>query len=213
MNSAARLFNAMKMQAEMAGKGRAAPRMGLVSSYDPANYCAKVRIMPEDTETGWLPIGSEWVGNGWGMYAPPSIGDMVEVQFQEDSPEAGYIGKRIYNDSDRPLTVQSGEFWLVHNSGSLLKFHNDGTVQLVAAGTLTSSAPQWNHTGPVHITGDVEITGNETVSGYIKAAGDITDNYTTQARTIAGLRQVYNSHTHNENNVPGGPTASPNQQA
>lgn len=207
------LLNTMRQQADMAGGARAMVRHGIVSGYDPGSYCAKVRVMPEDRETGWLPIVSPWIGNGWGLFAPPSVGDAVEVQFQEDDAEAGYVCQRFFNDSDRPLTVQSGEFWLVHQSGSLMKFHNDGTVELHANTAINSSAPVWNHTGPVNITGDVTITGNETVSGNVKAAGDITDRYTTQSRTIAGLRTVYNSHTHNENNAAGGPTNTPNQTA
>jgi len=207
------LLNAMRAQAALAGSGKASVRLGIVSSYDHANYCAKVRLQPDDVETGWLPVVSPWVGNGWGLFAPPTPGDLVEVQFQEDHIEAGFVCQRFYNDSDRPLDVPSGEFWLVHQSGSLLKFHNDGTVELHANAAINSSAPVWNHTGPVNITGDVTITGNETVSGNVKAAGDITDRYTTQSRTIAGLRTVYNSHTHNENNAAGGPTNTPNQTA
>lgn len=181
-----RLLNTMRAQADLAQSGRARTRIGLVSSYDPTNYCAKVRIMPDDVETGWLPVTSPWVGNGWGLFAPPTPGDMVEVQFQEDSIEAGFIVGRFYSDSDRPQAVPSGEFWLVHASGSLLKFHNDGTVNLISMGTLTSSAPQWNH------------TGNITVMGNIKASGDITDTYQTNTRTMAGMRTVYNGHTHSD---------------
>lgn len=195
-----RLMNSMRAQAELAQSGRARVRVGLVSSYDPANYCAKVRLMPEDVETGWLPVTSPWAGNGWGMFAPPTPGDMVEVQFQEDSIEAGFVVGRFYSDSDRPLPAPSGEFWLVHQSGSLLKFHNGGTVELVAAGTLTSSAPQWNHTGPVHITGDTTVTGN------IVATGDISDHTN---KSMAGMRAVYNGHSHPGDS--GGTTGTPNQ--
>jgi phage baseplate assembly protein V len=201
------LLNAMRAQAALAAGGKASVRLGIVSSYDHANYCAKVRLQPEDVETGWLPVTSPWVGNGWGMFAPPTPGDMVEVQFQEGHIEAGFVCGRFYNDSDRPQDVPSGEFWLIHQSGSLLKFHNDGTVEMHASTAINSSAPVWNHAGPVNITGDVTITGNA------KASGDITDRYTTQSRTVAGLRAVYNGHTHNENNVSGGPTGTPNQTA
>lgn len=167
------LLNIMRMQAAMQGGNRASTRIATVSSYDPENYCAKVIIQPDDVETGWLPVTSPWVGNGWGLFAPPAVGDMVEVQFQEGSIEAGFIVGRFYNDKDRPLATPGGEFWLVHKSGSLLKFHNDGSVELVAAGTLSSTAPQWNHSGPVHITGNVQVTGNVNTSGTTTSAGQI----------------------------------------
>lgn len=194
------LLNAMRAQADMAGSGRASVRLAIVSSYDPGNYCAKVRIQPEDTETGWLPVVSPWVGNGWGLFAPPMPGDMVEVQFQEDDIEAGFVCQRFYNDTDRPLTVPSGEFWLVHKSGSFLKFHNDGTVELNAAGTLTSTAPQWNHTGPVHITGAVTVTQD------IIAGQDIYDRNGTKG-TLQHIRDNYDVHTHPD--AQGGSTGTP----
>lgn len=150
------LLNAMRLQADLAGGARAIVRHGIVSSFDPDSYCAKVRVMPEGRETGWLPIVSPWIGNGWGLFAPPSIGDAVEVQFQEDDAEAGYVCQRFFNDSDRPLSVQSGEFWLVHKSGSFLKFHNDGSVELQSATNLTASAPN----GTLRLAGrDVQIHG------------------------------------------------------
>jgi phage baseplate assembly protein V len=201
-------FNMMKQIAEAAMGARATVRHGLVSSYDPGNYCAKVRIQPEDTETGWLPVVSPWVGNGWGLFAPPLIGDLVEVQFQEDNFEAGFVCQRFFNDSDRPLSVPSGEFWLVHKSGSFLKFHNDGTVELNAAGTLTSTAPQWNHTGPVHITGDMTVTGNETVTQNITAGQDIYDRNGTKG-TIQHVRDNYDVHTHGGVQTGGGNTSTP----
>lgn len=200
-------LNIMRMQAQMAGR-KANVRLGLVSGYDPANYCAKVRIQPEDAETGWLPVASEWVGNGWGMFCPPDNGDMVVVEFQEGDFEAGIITKRLFNDSDRPLPVTPGEFWLVHQSGSLLKFHNDGSVQLIAAGTLTSSAAQWNHTGPVHITGDVTVTGNETVSQNITAGLDIADQNGAKG-TVQHIRDNYDVHTHSGVQTGTGNTGTP----
>jgi phage baseplate assembly protein V len=200
------LLNTMRQQADMAGGARAMVRIGIVSGYDPGSYCAKVQLMPEGDETGWLPIVSPWIGNGWGLFAPPSIGDAVEVQFQEDDIEAGFVCQRFFNDSDRPLSVPSGEFWLVHKSGSFLKFHNDGTVELNAAGTLTSTAPQWNHTGPVHITGDVTVTGNETVTQNITAGQDIYDRNGTKG-TLQHVRDNYDVHTHPD--AQGGSTGTP----
>jgi phage baseplate assembly protein gpV len=191
------LLNAMRAQAQMADNGRAQTRFGLVSSYDPANYSAKVILQPDGLETGWLPVLSPWIGNGWGLFAPPSIGDMVEVRFIQDDSEAGFISLRGFNDTDRPLNVSSGEFWLQHKSGSFLKFHNDGTVELVSSGTLTSTAPQWNH------------NGNMQVNGTIKATGDITDTSSTNTRSVAGMRTIFNGHLHSGVQTGGGNTAVP----
>lgn len=170
------MTNALTAQAQMAGNGRASVRLGIVSSYDPSNYSAKVKIQPEDTETGWLPIVSPWVGNGWGIFAPPSVGDLVEVQFQEDGIEAGFICQRFYNDSDRPASVPSGEFWLVHKSGSKLKFLNSGDVELESNANLKATVG-----GNATIT----VTGN----AFLTAATFVVDAITTfkKAVTIQGL--------------------------
>lgn len=133
------LLSAMRAQAQLAGRARTATRTGLVDSYDPATYAVKVRLQPDDKMTGWLPLLSPWVGNGWGLFAPPTIGDMIEVHFSEDDPNAAAAGQRFYNDTDRPLPCPTNEFWLVHKSGSLLKFHADGSVELHTAQDLNAS--------------------------------------------------------------------------
>lgn len=186
-----RLLNTMRAQADLAQSGRARTRIGLVSSYDPTNYCAKVRIMPDDVETGWLPVTSPWVGNGWGMFAPPTLGDMVEIQFQENDIDAGFIVGRFYNDSDRPLDVPAGELWLVHQTGAFIKLDNTGAVNInapgdvnvVAAGVATIKAP----------------------SIILKNAGSALKKLCTDV-----FMTLYNGHTHP---APGGTTGTPNQQA
>lgn len=134
------ILNAMRLQAMMQGESKVSMRLGTVRGYDSTNFTAKVMLQPENIETGWLPIASPMVGNSWGMFAAPSAGDLVMVNFQEEDINAGIITMRLFTDDSRPLNVPEGEFWLVHKSGSLLKFHNDGTVELTSAGTLTVKA-------------------------------------------------------------------------
>lgn len=145
-----KMMNQMRAEALRALANRAKTRLGLVTSYDPGAYCVKVTIEPEGTETGWLPLLSPWVGNEWGLFAPPTIGDMVELSFQEGDTEAGIAGARFFSDANRPLPVPSGEFWLVHQSGSMVKFLNDGSIELQAATNLTASAPN----GVLRLAGD-----------------------------------------------------------
>lgn len=124
------LLNAMKLQAQQAGP--ALMRVGTVTSYDPANYAVKVSLQPEGATTGWLPILTPWSGNGWGLFAPPTPGDLVEVQFHDGDFNAGVACLRFFNDGQRPLNVASGELWLVHASGAYLKLTNDGKVLMNA---------------------------------------------------------------------------------
>ena len=134
------LRNHMLMAADQATMRMALVRAGIVTSYDPDHYAACVELQPEGIKTGWIPVTSPWVGNGWGFYAPPSIGDVVEVHFQQGGKEAGFIVNRFYSAKTKPLSVQSGEFWLVHKSGSSIKFTNDGDIILSAARDLINHA-------------------------------------------------------------------------
>jgi len=148
--SIGRILNRVRGEAIAAADAhRQHTRIGIVSGFDPVRYCAKVRLQPEppdqpagSTETGWLPVLALWGGNGWGLFCPPSPGDVVEVQFQEGGREAGIVLGRFFSTVTQPLPAPSGEFWLVHQSGSKLKFHNDGSVELAAATNLTITAGQ-----------------------------------------------------------------------
>jgi phage baseplate assembly protein V len=180
------LLNEMRKQAQMANSNVSMPKTGIVSGYDQTNYSVKVMLQPEGIETGWLPLLSPWVGNGWGMFCPPSIDDMIDVHFEQGSSEAGFAMLRFFNDVERPLSVPSGEFWLVHKLGGFLKLTNDGkvlingqaeidltapalnititgNVALAVSGNITSNAAAWDHTGNFHATGT--ITGDTDVVG------------------------------------------------
>ena len=138
------LLNGIKATAQQAGQSTATTRQGIVTGYDPSAYAVKVTLQPDGTLTGWIPLKSAWVGNGWGMFCPPSLGDAVEVDFQEADGGVGSAGLRFYNDVDKPLSCPSGELWLVHKSGSFIKLLNSGAI---------SSSGQWNHAGNITVTG------------------------------------------------------------
>jgi phage baseplate assembly protein V len=199
------LLNAIKAQAELQGNGTARNRMGIVTGYDQDNYSVKVELQPDGLKTGWLPLLSAWGGNGWGMFAPPIIGSVVEVSFIENDIESGFVNLKLFSDVHRPLSVQSGEFWLVHQNGALFKLLNNGAatlsdghgaaITLNGDGTITSSASNWTH------------NGNVVIEGEVKTSGDITDTYHTNTRTIAGIRGVYNNHIHTD--PQGGSVSTP----
>lgn len=158
------LIETMRLQSALQRNGDAASRVGIVASYDPNDYAVRVRLMPEDVLTGWMPVMAAWVGNGWGMFAPPTPGDLVDVRFIEGDLNAGMAYLRFFNDQARPLSVPSGEFWLVHKLGAFFKLTNDGKatfddghgahVTLNGDGTI-SSAGTWTHTGQFTATTDV----------------------------------------------------------
>lgn len=203
-------LNQARQAAQMAAQGQAPTKIGTVTSYDPNTYSAKVMLQPEGTETGWLPVTSAWVGNGWGLFCPPTSGDMVEVQFQENGQSAGFIVGRFYNDSERPLPVPSGEFWVVHQGGAFIKLTDDGKMlinsqveidvttaalnitvsgnaNLSVGGNMTSNAAVWNHTGPMNVAGDVRVTGKTTSTGVITGQAGLAISGTLAGGSAASI--------------------------
>lgn len=168
------LLNAMRAQAGRQAGMIADSRMARVTSYDPKTYSCTVKILPEgdfqedgDTsDTGWIPVQTMWSGPGWGVYCPPSIGDQVFVSHAEGDAGAGQIIGRVFDIDHLPLAVESGEFWMVHASGSFFKFTNDGAVALNAAAGMTM-----NVTGNLAATVSGSITTTSTGATNINAAG------------------------------------------
>lgn len=233
--STAQLMAAVRAHAQMAQQRNSNARVGTVSNFDPNTWTVMVLLLPDGTQTNWLPLLSPWIGNGWGLFAPPNIGDLVDVHFAEGNTDGGFVTGRFFNDQNQPLPVPSGEFWLVHAKGGVFKLLNSGavlfsdghgaSVQLNGDGTITSAASTWNHTGDVNITGNVAITGNETVTGKItgqggmaisggtgaamQVTGDMHSSGTVMADTdVIASGKSGKSHTHND--PQGGTTGPPN---
>ncbi|WP_231853670.1 phage baseplate assembly protein V [Erwinia billingiae] len=190
----------MAAQAQQSGAGQSSTRQGVITAYDPVNYAVKVQLQPTGEETGWIQLSSPWVGDGWGLAAGPMIGAAVEVEFDSGLMGAGMAAGQFYNDEDRCPGPPSGEFWLIHKSGSMLKFLNTGEVQVGSAVKITYDAPAHHFTG-----GDVLIDEN------LKVVKDITDSNGLYG-TVQKIRLTYNGHTHPENGDGGGITSKPNQQ-
>ena len=119
--------------------------MALVTNYDPATHSVRVSYQPENQLSGWLPVLTPWVGDGWGLYCPPNAGDQVEVRFNDGDFGGGMVCLRAFSDQDRPLSVMPGEFWLVDKTGSFVKLTNDGagngTLLINGQFALTATAP------------------------------------------------------------------------
>ena len=172
-------------------------RIATISSYDPDTYTAKVIFQPDGNLSGQLPILADWVGNGWGSYYAPSIDDQVMVHFMEGSLSNGFISGRIFNNVDRAINPgpPSGERWVVHQTGTFIKFKNDGTIEV---NLLDENGDPTN----------LNIIGNMVVDGNITTTGDILDNSGTNSHTVKLMRTIYNTHTHP---TPAGTSSAPNQ--
>ncbi len=162
-----RFINAIKQRAGAMDQGFGQPRFGTVTSVNPQAATARVSLQPEGVLTGWLPVLSQWVGKGWGVWCPPSPGDQVFILAQEGDAEHGVIIGRAFSSAQLPPAASVGEFWLVHNSGSSIRLMNDGTVQI--------------H-GDLHVSGDVfdshgslsQLRGHYNSHAHIDSRGGMT---------------------------------------
>lgn len=169
-------LNHLRGQASQLDQAWAHPRIGVVSSFDAQTYTARVLVQPEGVLSGWLPVASAWIGNGWGLACPPSPGDQVLVLWQDGDAEQGVVAGRLWSGAAPPPQTPAGEFWLVHKSGGYLKLHNDGSIE--------SQAPSWTHHGDLHVSGNVyDVHGS-----------------------VAQLRGHYNAHVHPPSNTGPMPT-------
>ncbi|MDE4918542.1 phage baseplate assembly protein V [Cupriavidus metallidurans] len=191
--SVPQLANILRAHAQMAQGEKTTHRVGQITAYDPNKYAVRVKFWPDTVESsGWIPLASTYVGAGWGLVAAPSIGDQVIVAFDREDQDAGVVVGRFFTDVEQPPAAPSGEFWLVHKSGSLLKFHNDGSVELQAAGTMKYTATQHHFVGPVLM--DNTLTGN----GGIAISGD---NGSGNASTITGNLNTTGTITNNGHRI------------
>jgi uncharacterized protein involved in type VI secretion and phage assembly len=203
------LLNTIRAQAQMSQGEKTGNRVGLITAYDPNKYAVKVKMWPDTQESlGWIPLASPWIGNGWGLVAGPSINDQVKIAFDREDQDAGVVVGRMYTDVDQPPPVPSGEFWLIHKSGSLLKFHNDGTVEIAANTTMKYTATQHHFVGPVQM--DSTLNVNQTISGEggITVSGDngtgnastVTGNVNFVGTVMANGKHIDNTHIHSNGN-------------
>ena len=201
-------LNLMRLQASMVNNGRSSTALGTVIGYDQTNYYVNVQLSPANPidpssqalSTGWIPLFSPWVGNGWGFFAAPNIGDIVEIHFQEGSQQASYAGMRCFQMGQN-LEVPPSECWLVHETGAYIKMLTSGEIDIVSGVT---GSPPINITS----TGLVNITGaNVNVSGTVKL-GNLSGTLTSLLTGAA--MSIYNTHTHPQQG--GGNTSIPTQQ-
>lgn len=200
--------NSMRLQAQRAAGHKITSRYGIVTSYDPNKYAAKVLIQPEGFASGFLPVATIWAGNGWGCFSPPSAGDQVVVVFIDGDLTAGYIACASFNSTRIPMAAQSGELWLVHAKGGFFKLTNDGkvsfsdghgaTLAMDGGGNINSAATQWIHTGAVEFKNAVHFDDNVQVDKTLTATTDV----------IGGGKSL-KTHTHSGVTSGGGTSGPP----
>jgi len=135
---------------ERALSSRYSQRHAQVTSYDPKTYRAKVRYMPSGQTSGWLPIETGHIGNGYGIAIGlnagdgEKTGDQVIVRFAENDFEGGTIVQRVHSDVDKPPMVESGEMVMWTQWGQQLRFNKNGSITLKTPVKTEQNQPSGN---------------------------------------------------------------------
>ncbi len=109
----------------------------IATSYDKERHAVKGILVPSGVETGWVPIGTIGVGNGFGVVVGPKVGsaekldgDQFDIEFENGDPNTPIARHRFFSDKDKPPQVESGEILVQHEKGHKLFFAKDGSVSL-----------------------------------------------------------------------------------
>jgi uncharacterized protein involved in type VI secretion and phage assembly len=203
------LANAMSQRAALAMLDLSKPLTGIITSYDPAKHAVKVTIQPEGVEVaGWIPLGAIGVGNGFGIVCGPNLGDMVQVAFSESNPAAPRILGRFFSNVNVPPAVPSGDTYIVHKSGSALKFNGDGTIVVTAPSTITYTGSQHHFVGPVVMDNTLLVKQTMTGQGGMAVSGDngsgaastVTGNLATTGSITNNGKSIGSTHVHTNGN-------------
>src|SRR6516225_6602205 len=134
-----KLSDYVSRQVERVLGQRHSERHGLITSYDPKTHRAKVRFQPSGQTSGWLPIETGHIGNGYGIAVGleagdgEKTGDQVKVSYNQDDFEGGKISARVHSDVDKPPMVESGEMVMWTQWGQQIRFNKDGSITFKTA--------------------------------------------------------------------------------
>jgi hypothetical protein len=118
--------------------------------------------MPSGQTSGWLPIETGHIGNGYGIAVGliagdgEKTGDHVKVSYNQDDFEGGKISARVHSDVDKPPMVESGEMVMWTQWGQQIRFNKDGSITFKTAvpteqdqpAQSTVSSPQYTPENP-----------------------------------------------------------------
>lgn len=165
-------LNAMKSQTGNQIDARGQFKIGVVKSVHAEAYTVKCEIQPDGVMSGWLPVFSMWLGNGWGMACLPPPGTQVLIAPLNGDMENGIVMGALYSSADIPPgPARVGEFLLVHSTGTFLRLGNDGSVQAKAEAFVLEGDLYLN--GKLRVDGDAQFTQDVRVDQDITAGGPI----------------------------------------
>lgn len=189
---------------------------GHVTSYDPKRHLVKL-VLPTfpvaDPQTGavsanpiispWMQLGTPWAGAGWGFQGAPQVGGTGPNNFGtqcavfavDNRSSVSFSACMFYtNDELAPdATLLPGEAAITHSSGTVAKFHNDGSFTITQA-----SGSEIN----MESSGQIAVT---LPNGEILSVNGTSD----ALALVSKLVSAFNAHTHGGVQTGGGTSGTP----
>lgn len=203
------LMNAVTGRAQQANAGFTGTRQGTVTAYDPKTYSVKVQLQPTGEETGWIPLATTWVGNGYGLVAGPMLGAVISVEFDSGNASNGMAVGQFFNDVDRCPGPPSGQFWVIDSSGSSIKLTNDKKV-IVTDGSGSAVVMNGDGTGTLNFASGLTVNGDTQINGKLQVSESIADQNGAKG-ILQKIRDVFNAHGHTGVQTGSGTSGTTNQ--
>ncbi|MFT8327552.1 baseplate assembly protein [Gluconobacter oxydans] len=181
-------------------QGRTAHTMfGIVSAVDPVNHAVKVRIQPENVETGWIPDAGGVHAGDLRIACPSSPGTHVVLQPVEGDGEhlvvTGCVFDTVVMAPVSPLTGA------VAQPGELLVKGGCGRPPLSSSGAsgATSSGAGWLHVGSAGVAAGAGNARIVLKDGEISfSVGGTSMTLTSAGLTVSGGDVCTDQHSLNE---------------
>lgn len=180
----------------------------IVDSYNAQFHAVKVRLQPEDTLTGLIPIETPQIG----LQVAPNINDHGWIEFHEMDRRAGVFVGAVHNDQFPPRKqIAAGELYYQSNFGVSIYAKTDGSITITdkagsvvkfdGANNITVTA---NGSGKITLTAqEIDLVGNVVITGNLVISGDVTGGF-------GGVSSVdILNHTHTGVTTGGGISGPP----
>jgi hypothetical protein len=127
------LLDILRREAQAAAQ-RQQPATLTVTSYNPEKHAVKGTIKPYGIESGWIPIGTAAVGDGFGVAIGPCVGDQFNLEFEGGDPNSARATHRLFSNDAKPPKVESGEVAIFSKFGHKISLTKDNKMVIEAKG-------------------------------------------------------------------------------
>ncbi len=164
-------------------------RFGIVSKINPLLAQARVSFEDDESISYWLPVLQTKTLKDK-FYIMPDIGEQVVCLMDENSEDGVILGS-IYSSEDKPTVTSEKQINIALENNALINIDKE-------TNTLTITFQN------INLNGNINHNGMLINTEGINSQADIIDKNSSMQK----IRDVYNSHTHIENQ--GNTTSKPN---